>query len=419
MQWWLDAKFGLFIHWGLYSLMAGEYKGRKTNNIAEWIMHDFQIPPEEYEKTAARFDPQQFDAEAIVQLAKKAGMGYIVITSKHHEGFAMYDSAASDYTIVKRTPFGRDPIRELSEACQREGIRLGFYYSQAQDWYDENGYEQDADNEAKNFRKYLDEKCKPQLRELLTQYGPVALIWFDTPLIMTAEESKELRDLVKELQPECLVSGRIGSGLGDYASTGDNFIPLLPTQKPWEVPATLNHTWGFNKFDTAWKQPEAIIRNLVKIVSRDGNYLLNIGPDGLGRVPAESQKILEEVGDFMQGNAESICGTKALPVYPYDLGWGYLTGRSGKVYIHVLEEKPNVQLLNIVSKIKKVYLLANGEELKFEQRRTCEGDACWNIWWPDDDQEKARARLGPAGKVDMVICVEIEEEDVEFEPIDF
>ncbi len=419
MQWWLDAKFGLFIHWGLYSLLAGEYKGRKTNNIAEWIMHDFQIPPEEYEKTAAQFDPQQFDAEAIVRLAKKAGMGYIVITSKHHEGFAMYDSAVSDYSIVKRTPFGRDPIRELSEACQREGIRLGFYYSQAQDWYDKNGYEQDADNEAKNFRKYLDEKCKPQLRELLTQYGPVALIWFDTPLIMTAEESKELRDLVKELQPECLVSGRIGSGLGDYASTGDNFIPLLPTQKPWEVPATLNHTWGFNKFDTAWKQPEAIVRNLVKIVSRGGNYLLNIGPDGLGRVPAESQKILEEVGDFMQGNAESICGTKALPVYPYDLGWGYLTGRSGKVYIHVLEEKPMVQLLNIVSKIKKVYLLADGEELKFEQRRTCEGDACWNIWWPNDDQEEARARLGAAGKVDMVICVEIEEEDVEFEPIDF
>ena len=419
MKWWLDAKFGLFIHWGLYSLLAGEYKGRKTNNIAEWIMHDFQIPPQEYEKIAERFDPQEFDAEAIVQLAKKAGMGYIVITSKHHEGFAMYDSACSDYTIVKSTPFGRDPIKELAEACQRGGIRLGFYYSQAQDWHDPNGYEQDADNEAKDFRKYLDEKCKPQLRELLTQYGPVALIWFDTPLIMTEEESKELRDLVKELQPDCLVSGRIGSGLGDYASTGDNFIPLLPTKKPWEVPATLNHTWGFNKFDTAWKQPEAIIRNLVKIVSRGGNYLLNIGPDGLGRIPAESQRILEEVGAFMEGNAESICGTKALPVYPYDLGWGYLTGRAGKVYIHVLEQKPMVQLLNIVSRIKRAYLLANGEELKFEQRRTCEGDACWNIWWPEDDQEAARVRLGAAGAVDMVICVEIEEENVEFEPIDF
>ncbi len=419
MQWWLDAKFGLFIHWGLYALPAGEYKGRKTNNIAEWIMHDFQIPPQEYAQLAKQFNPQQFDAKAIVQLAKKAGMGYIVITSKHHEGFAMYDSACSDYTIVKSTPYGRDPIRELAMACQQEGIRLGFYYSQAQDWYDENGYEQDADNEAKNFRKYLDEKCKPQLRELLTQYGPVALIWFDTPLIMTADESKELRDLVKELQPDCLVSGRIGSGLGDYASTGDNFIPLLPTKKPWEVPATLNHTWGFNQFDTAWKQPEAVIRNLIKIVSRGGNYLLNIGPDGSGRVPEESCRILEEVGEFMQGNEESIVGTKALPVYPYDLGWGYLTGRSGKVYIHVLEEKPMVQLLNVCSTIKKVYLLANGEELAFEQRETCEGDACWNIWWPNDDQEAARARLGAAGKVDMVICVEIEEEEVEFEPIDF
>lgn len=419
IEWWKEARFGLFIHWGLYSQLAGEYKGKKTNNIAEWIMHDLKIPPEEYAKTAKLFDPQDFDAEGIVRLAKQAGMGYIVITAKHHEGFAMYDSACSDYTIVKQTPYGKDPIKELADACEKANMKLGFYYSQAQDWYDPNGYEQDADNEAKNFRQYLEEKCKPQLRELLTNYGPVALIWFDTPLIMTPAESKELRDLVKELQPDCLVSGRIGNDLGDYASTGDNFIPLLPTRKPWEVPATLNHTWGFKKDDTAWKSPEAIIRNLVKIVSRGGNYLLNIGPDGNGRVPDGSRKVLEAVGAFMAQNAESICKTQTMPLYPYDLGWGYLTGRPGKVYIHVLEKLPMVQLLNIANTVKRVYLLANGEALQFEQRRTCEGDACWNIWWPDNDQEAARRRLGAAGQVDMVICVEMEEEEVCFEPLDF
>lgn len=419
LKWWRNAKFGLFIHWGLYSVLAGEYKGRKTSNIGEWIMHDLHIPPEEYAAVAAQMNPQQFDAKAIVQLAQRAGMGYIVMTAKHHEGFAMYDSHCSDYTIVKQTPYGRDPIRELAEACQEADMPLGFYYSQAQDWYDPDGYEQDADNESRNFEKYLEEKCKKQLTELLTEYGPVALIWFDTPLIMTREQSAQLKELVQSLQPDCLVSGRIGNHLGDYASTGDNFIPLLPTDKPWEVPATLNHTWGYKKEDTAWKSPDGILRSLIKIVSRGGNYLLNIGPDGAGQVPEGSRRVLEEIGDFMEQNAESIRGTLPLPVYPYDLGWGYMTGRTGKIYVHVLEQLPTVQLLGIINRVRRVYLLANGEELPFEQRRTCEGDACLNINWPQDGQEGARIRLGKAGKLDMVICVEIEGGEVRFEPLDF
>lgn len=419
MQWWKDAKFGMFIHWGLYAQLAGEYQGRKTESIGEWIMHDLQIPKEEYAKVAESFDPQAFEAEQIVHLAQEAGMRYIVVTAKHHDGFAMYDSKCCDYNIVKKTPFGRDPIRELAQACERAGMKLGFYYSQAQDWYDPNGYEKNAANEEKDFSRYLEEKCKPQLRELLTEYGPVALIWFDTPLAMTREESEDLKALVKSLQPECLVSGRIGNALGDYASTGDNFIPLLPTEKPWEVPATLNHTWGYKTDDEAWKQPETVIRNLVKIVSRGGNYLLNIGPDGLGRVPESSQRILRQVGQFMRANGESIYGTSALPVYPYDLGWGYLTGRPGKIYIHVMEEIPLVQLLNIANRPKRAYLLANGQELRFDAHRTCEGDSIWYIWWPEGGQEAARRQLGDAGLADVVICVEVEEEEIRFEPLGF
>lgn len=190
-QWWKEAKFGMFIHWGLYALLAGEYNGKKTSNIAEWIMHDLSIPVEEYEKLAARFNPTAFSAQRIVKLAKDTGMKYIVITSKHHDGFAMYKSQCSRYNIVDATPFGRDPIKELAEECEKEGIKLCFYYSQAQDWHDPNGFEEGTDNEGKDFRKYLDEKCIPQLRELLTQYGDIGLIWFDTPMGITYEQSKE------------------------------------------------------------------------------------------------------------------------------------------------------------------------------------------------------------------------------------
>jgi alpha-L-fucosidase len=407
MGWWREAKFGLFIHWGLFALTAGEYNGKKTDNIAEWIMHDLHIPVEQYEKLAKDFNPGHFDADGIVRMARDAGMKYVVFTAKHHEGFAMFRSAASGYNAVDATPWGRDPAMELRKACDKYGLTLCFYYSQAQDWHHPDGIEENVSDEHKDFRNYLDEKCIPQIRELLTNYGEIGLIWFDTPMSMTREQSEELRALVRQLQPNCLISGRIGNGLGDYMTTGDNFIPLLSYPGDFEVPATLNDTWGFNRYDHRWKSPEKLLRNLVKVVSRGGNFLLNIGPDAEGRVPEESVKVLSILGDFLKKNGGSVYGARPVPTYPYDIDWGYFTSRPGKLYIHVFEDLPDVYLLNMANKPKRATLLADGRELELCERVTCEGDHSWRILWPG---EKPR-------EIDTVVCVEIEENEIAFEPI--
>lgn len=407
MGWWREAKFGMFIHWGLYALLAGEYRDVRTDNIAEWIMNDLHIPAEEYELLARRFNPEDFDADRIVRLAKAAGMRYIVFTAKHHEGFAMFRSKASGYNAPDATPWGRDPARELREACDRHGLKLCFYYSQAQDWHHPDGIQEGVPGGAKDFRRYLDEKCIPQIEELLTNYGDIGLIWFDTPMSMTREESEELRALVKRLQPGCLISGRIGNALGDYMTTGDNFIPLLPFPGDFEVPATINDTWGFSRFDHHWKSAKKLIRNLVKVVSRGGNFLLNIGPDALGRVPEESAQVLETIGGFLAACGESIYGARPVPAYPYDIDWGYFTARPGKLFIHVFEDLPEIYLLNMGNVPRRVTLLADGRELELRQRVTCEGDHSWRILWPGEKP----------GDIDTVVCVEIEEDEVFFEPI--
>ena len=406
-NWFEEARFGMFIHWGLYALLAGEYKGRRTENIAEWIMHDLRIPKEEYEKLAALFDPEQFDAGAIVRLAKEAGARYIVFTAKHHDGFAMFGSSADPYNIVDSTPFRRDAAQELRKACDREGLRLCFYYSQAQDWHDPDGIEENERDPSPGFRRYLDCKCIPQLKELLTRYGSIGLIWFDTPMSMTFEESRELRDLVKSLQPDCLVSGRIGHGLGDYMTTGDNFIPLLPYGKPFEVPATINGTWGYSRFDQKWKSAKHLVRDMVKTVSRGGNYLLNIGPDALGKVPEQSVSVLKEIGAWISANGESIYGTVPVPAYPYDIGWGYFTAKKRCLYIHVFESPDELYLINMGNRPLKASLLLDGRELALRQRLTCEGVHSWRIILPKDMPRQP----------DTVIRVDIEEDDVFFEPV--
>lgn len=407
MLWWRDAKFGMFIHWGLYALLAGEYEGRRTDNIAEWIMHDLQIPPEKYELLAAKFNPVHFNADFIARLARDAGMKYVVFTAKHHDGFAMFHSAASKYNVVDATPFKRDVAAELRAACDKYGLKLCFYYSQAQDWHDPNGVEEGVSDDDKDFEKYLEEKCIPQVRELLTNYGDIGLIWYDTPIGITRAQALRLRDLVKELQSECLVSGRVGYALGDYMTTGDNFIPLLPYPGDFEVPGTINSTWGYNRFDTRWKDGATLIRYLVKIVSRGGNYLLNIGPDALGDVPAESIEALKQVGEFMRQNGESIYETRPVPFYPYDIDWGYFTARPGKLYIHVFTGLPDIYLINMGNKPVRAYLLADKTPLELRERVTCEGVHSWRIFLPETRERQ----------IDTVVCVEVEEDDIWFEPI--
>ena len=199
------------------------------------------------------------------------------------------------------------------EECAREGMKMGLYYWQAQDWHDPNGYVARKDNSQKNFGQYLNQKCIPQLKELLTQYGDIGLIWFDTPMETTEEESRKIVRTVKELHPGCIVSGRIRNGLGEYMTTGDNFIPAVPFEGDWEVPATLNDTWGYSKFDHAWKNAEKLIRILLKINARGGNYLLNVGPKPDGSIPEESVEILDRVGKYVRENADSIFDTFRLP----------------------------------------------------------------------------------------------------------
>ena len=246
MQWWRDARFGLFIHWGLYAELAGEYKGQEVPGIGEWIMKRAKIPVAEYRTLAKQFNPVKFDAKAFVAVAKNAGMKYLTLTSKHHEGFAMFASAASAYNIVDATPYGKDIVKALADECHRQGIKICFYYSQSRDWNEPNGLDNDWDFPVqRNFQQYLDEKVKPQLIELLTNYGEIGMIWFDTPMSITTEQAQSLKDLVRRLQPACIISGRLGGGVEtDYKSTGDNAIPATVLPGDWEVPATLNNTWG-------------------------------------------------------------------------------------------------------------------------------------------------------------------------------
>lgn len=362
LEWWREARFGMFIHWGLYAVPAGEWKGQPVAGLGEWIMNRAKIPVAEYEQLAKQFNPVNFNADEWVAVAKRAGMKYIVITSKHHDGFAMFGSKVSKYNIVDATPFHRDPLKDLAAAAQRAGMKLGFYYSQTQDWHEPDGIGNTwdwSDERKKNFQKYYDEKVLPQVRELLTNYGPVALIWFDTPRNITKEQSQQLADLVHSLQPKCLVSGRVGHGLGDYDSAGDNQISAASMKREWETPVTLNDTWGFKKDDNNWKSPTVLIRQMAQVASAGGNYLLNVGPTAEGVIPRPSVERLAEVGKWMHTNGESIYGTSAGP-FPYELPWGVMTTKPGKLYLHLFNwPKDEFALFGVKNKITRAYLLSD------------------------------------------------------------
>ncbi len=319
LAWFREAKYGLFIHWGLYAVPAGQWKGKAVPGIGEWIMNRAKIPVGEYSQLATQFNPVKFDAEAWVQMAVDAGMKYIVITSKHHDGFAMYRSEISPYNIVDATPFKRDPIKELAAVCAKHGMPFGFYYSQSQDWHERGGAGNDWDfppDPAKDkdgtYDQYLRAKAEPQVRELLQNYGPVCLIWFDTPKMMAGERGQRFVDLVRSLQPKCLIDGRLGTA-GDYESTGDNAIPAAHKEGDWETPATINHTWGFKTDDHDWKSPGEILFKLVDIASKGGNYLLNVGPTSEGIIPQPSQDNLRAVGAWLKVHGEAIYGAGRSP----------------------------------------------------------------------------------------------------------
>ena len=394
IKWFHEAKYGLFIHWGLYAIPAGEWKGQRIPGIGEWIMNRAKIPVAEYALLARQWNPTKFDADAWAQMAKDAGMKYIVITSKHHDGFALYDSKVSRFDVVDATPSHRDILKELQAACVKGGIRLGYYYSQSQDWHEPNGAGNDWDfgpDDKKNYDNYLQEKAEPQVRELLTSYGPVALLWFDTPRMMTGDRAHRFTRLVRSVSPDTLIDGRLGVD-GDYMTTGDNVIPADAQSTPWEVPATINHTWGYRKDDPDWKSPGDITFKLVDIVSKGGNYLLNVGPMADGVIPQASQDTLRAVGSWLKKNGEAVYGAGKTP-FGEELGepsargtkdlrgqplmllrreWR-VTTKPGKLFFTFFDE-PRVafELPAMKNKVMRAYRLADGVavELKSEGGKT-------------------------------------------------
>ena len=312
-----NGHYGMFIHWGSYSRLAGVWNDKTYYGIGEWIMNPAMagIPAADYMAQAAKFNPVKFDARAIAKLAKDAGMKYIVITSKHHEGFAMFKSQ-HPFNIVDATPFKRDPMRELSEACREAGLGFGFYYSHNQDWTapgGSGGPKVNPDGSPATFDQYFQTKCYPQVREICTGYGPLDIIWFDTPGNMPKEQVVALHDLVRKTQPKALLGSRIGYGMGDYESLGDMEVPVERVDGLWETCDTTNDSWSYAWYDTNWKDSREILQRLIATVARGGTYLLNIGLDGLGQPPELGQKFLRRAGAWIAAHPEAVYRAGASP----------------------------------------------------------------------------------------------------------
>ncbi len=380
MAWWKEARFGMFIHWGVYSVPAGTYEGKRIGGIGEWIMHHGKIPVSAYREYAKQFNPVKYDPEAWVKMAKDAGMKYIVITSKHHDGFALFETKASKWNVVDATPYGKDLLKPLAEACQRHGMKLGFYYSQAQDWNNPGGAAAgghwDPAQEG-SMDEYIHNVAVPQVKEILSNYGPIAILWWDTPVDMTRERADMLRPLV-ELQPGIITNNRLGGDYPGDTDTPEQYIP--PTGIPgrnWEVCMTMNDTWGYKSYDDHWKSTEMLVRNLIDIASKGGNYLLNVGPTSEGLIPEASIQRLKDIGGWMKVNSESIYGTSASPFRK--LAWGRCTQKAipegTRLYLHVFDwpEKGQLFVPGLKNEVVKAYLLADSTKAACGVKKDADG----------------------------------------------
>ncbi|MGB7323486.1 MAG: alpha-L-fucosidase [Rubripirellula sp.] len=362
-----EGNYAMFIHWGLYSLLGNEVDGKTYYGIGEWIMNPRMagIPVDDYKQLAGKFNPTNFDAKEIARIAKDAGMKYIVITAKHHDGFAMYASKANSFNIVDATPWKKDPMKELAAACREAGLGFGFYYSHNQDWTfpgGGNGPETDADGKPATFDDYFEKKCLPQVNEITTEYGPIELVWFDTPGKMPKHYVEQLVDLVHKNQPRALVSGRAGHGLGDYQTLGDMEVPRHNIEGMWESVDTTNDSWAYAWYDEYWKSPKEILHRLIACVGRGGTYMLNIGPRGDGSVPQRAAKTLTDAGDWIRRYPQVVYNTDASP-WQHALPWGDVTRKGNSLFLCVFDwpTSEKLYLPNLTTKIKSAQLLG-GEQ---------------------------------------------------------
>lgn len=396
MGWWRDATFGMFIHWGAYAVPAGEYNGKEVKGVGEWIMHTANIPISEYETYVSSFNPVQFNAKEWVAIAKNAGMKYIVITSKHHDGFSLWDSKVSTYDIMDAAPYKKDILKELSDACKEAGIKMCFYHS-IMDWHEPDA-ESKKDYTHQNtvnpdFTRYREQYLKPQLKELVEKYDP-AVLWFDGEWIpeWTEEQGRDLYNFLRNLKPDLIINNRVGKGragmqgmnlyknaAGDFG-TPEQEILEGTSDTDWESCMTMNDSWGFKKADNNWKSAEVLIHNLVDIAAKGGNYLLNVGPTAEGLIPQASQERLQEMGNWLKVNHEAIYATKSTKKYN-EGDVKYTLSKDGK-YVYALATKKveGELVLNNVNMApeSKVYMLGIKRPLKVKTA----ADGSIRITWP-------------------------------------
>ncbi len=389
-KWFKDSRFGMFIHWGVYSGAEGIWKGEKLrydNDYAEWIFYRNQIDRDEYTSLLERFDWDEIDPEEWVLLAKEAGMKYVTITAKHHDGFALWNSDVNDYDIAEFTNPKRDIIKELAEACKKHGLKIGLYYSHWVDWEHPNGWDHSKEIYGisdEKYDEYWQEKVIPQMRELLTNYGDIGLIWFDmwihhSESVVSKEQLLQLKSLIRELQPNCLVNSRLGLSVEedndiDFQTLGDNQLGSKKKDHPWQTSGTVAHSWGFHALEEQWKSTTTLVHSLINNVSLNGNFMLNIGPRANGDVPYEISQRLTEMGKWLSVNGEAIYESHAFDLKKDQHDWGKITCKTDpsgktKLYLHVFNWPLNKKLpiTGINDTPTKAYLLANKQEISFSK----------------------------------------------------
>lgn len=402
MQWWREAKFGMFVHWGLYSMPEGEWKGKVVSGYAEHLMRKEKISRAAYLELAHEFNPGKFNAEEWILNAKKAGMHYFIVTAKHHDGFALFDSGVSDFDVIDQTPFKRDPMAELAAAAKKHGMKFGFYYSHAFDWEhpDAPGNDWEYQNPGGDRLigganwfdnhpewlpkavKYVDQKAIPQIKELIRKYHP-DILWFDTPHKLPLSENLRILQAIRETDPDIVVNGRLArsasGNFGDYLNTGDRPAELRTVAGDWEAIPTTNESYGYSKHDNSHKPAKFFIQLLANAASRGGNILLNIGPKGDGSFDQKDSRILDSIGSWMKTNSAAILGTErsALPIQ----SWGVVTQKEQRLYLHVFEWPKDGKLLlaGLKTAVDAAYLIADESEAKLNVKRLNSSDLSIDI----------------------------------------